>query len=60
MLELSPDAATLLTYSQSTDPTSPYFADQTWLYSRKQWVGMRFTEADIASDPELTVLELTE
>lgn len=42
-----PDAYAVLTYSQSTDPASPHFADQTQLYSDKQWVDMPFCEADI-------------
>ena len=37
-----PDARTILTYSQSTNPNSPFFADQTRLYSDKRWVPVRF------------------
>ena len=48
-----PDSRAILTYSQSTDPTSPYFADQTRMYSAKQWVDMRFSERDILADPHL-------
>jgi acyl-homoserine-lactone acylase len=48
-----PDSRAILTYSQSTDPTSPYFADQTRMFSRKQWVRIRFTERDIIADPDL-------
>jgi acyl-homoserine-lactone acylase len=50
-----PQAATIITYSLSVDPTSPYYADQTQLFSNKQWVPERFCEADIAADPALTV-----
>jgi acyl-homoserine-lactone acylase len=50
-----PRARLLLTYSQSSDPTSPYFLDQTKLYSAKQWVDERWTEQQIAHDPTLTV-----
>lgn len=32
-----PKSEGILTYSQSTDPTSPHYSDQTWLYSRKGW-----------------------
>ncbi len=39
-----PRAKSILTYSLSTDPESPYFGDQTWLYSAKQWVPMHLTE----------------
>lgn len=58
--DAGPVGRSLLAYSQSSSPASPYFADQTWLYSRKQWVDMRFTEADIASDPALSITELRE
>jgi acyl-homoserine-lactone acylase len=33
-----PDAHTILTYSQSANPNSPYYTDQTKLYSKKKWV----------------------
>ncbi|NWN23017.1 hypothetical protein GY661_24520, partial [Escherichia coli] len=33
-----PVADAVLASSQSADPASPFFADQTWLYSRKQWL----------------------
>jgi acyl-homoserine-lactone acylase len=42
-----PDAATILTYSQSTDPRSRFFADQGPLFSRKQWVPVRFCRSDV-------------
>lgn len=40
----------LLSYSQSTDPSSPHFADQTRAFSAKQWHRMPFTPAAIAAD----------
>ena len=46
-----PRARTIVTYSQSTDPTSPHFADQTRMYSAKQWVRMAFCESDIQAEP---------
>jgi acyl-homoserine-lactone acylase len=42
-----PDAATILTYSQSTNPRSPFFADQAPLFRRKQWVPVRFCRRDV-------------
>jgi acyl-homoserine-lactone acylase len=36
-----------LTYSLSTNPESPRFADQTKLFSQKQWVELPFREADV-------------
>lgn len=48
-----PQAQALLTYSQSPDPVSPHAADQTPLFSRKQWIRQPFTLAEIDRDPEL-------
>jgi acyl-homoserine-lactone acylase len=48
-----PRTRTVLTYSLSTDPSSPHHTDQTVLFSRGQWVTERFTEAEIAADPKL-------
>lgn len=33
-----PDAHTILTYSESANPNSPYYSDQTEMYSQKKWV----------------------
>lgn len=55
-----PRARTILTYGQSANQASPYYRDQTRLYSAKRWVSGRFTEAEIAGDPSLTVQRLTE
>ena len=44
-----PIADTLLVPSQSSDPDSPHFADQTELYSRKEWVRFPYCEADISA-----------
>jgi acyl-homoserine-lactone acylase len=40
----------ILVPSQSTDPESPHFADQTRLYSNKEWVRFPFCEEDIESN----------
>ena len=42
-----PIADVILVPSQSTDPESPHFADQTRLYSNKEWVRFPFCEEDI-------------
>jgi acyl-homoserine-lactone acylase len=42
-----PVADGVLSYSQSTDPASPHYADQTWLYSKKDWNRLPFAPADI-------------
>jgi acyl-homoserine-lactone acylase len=44
----------ILTYGQSTDPSSPHFADQTRLFSQKQWVRLPFSKSQIGSDPGVT------
>ncbi|GAB2623829.1 penicillin acylase family protein [Streptomyces capparidis] len=49
----APRTSTLLTYSQSSDPTSPHHADQTRLFSQGTWVSERFTERDILASPSL-------
>ena len=43
----------------STDPTSPYYADQTQLFSNKQWVPERFCESAIQADPQLTTVTVS-
>ncbi len=37
-----PEAATLLTYSESDNPASPHYADQTDLFSHRQWATAYF------------------
>ncbi|MCT9141297.1 penicillin acylase family protein [Streptomyces violarus] len=55
-----PVARTLLTYSQSSNPESPHFADQTRLFSDEKWVTSRFCEKDILSSPKLKVVRVHE
>ncbi len=54
------DARGILTYSQSPEPDSSHYADQTRLYSRGDWVEFPFTEEEILADPELRVVTLRE
>ncbi len=42
-----PEAEALLSYSQSGDPNSPHFDDQTQLYAEKAWRPIRYTPVDI-------------
>jgi hypothetical protein len=53
-----PDAHTILTYSQSPDPTSPWYADQTRMFSAKQWVAFPFCDREIAADRGLALTNL--
>ncbi|MBV62382.1 MAG: hypothetical protein CMH65_13910 [Nevskiales bacterium] len=45
-----PIAEGFVTYSQSTDPASPYFQNMTEAYADKAWIPWRFTEAQLAAD----------
>jgi len=54
------DTRTILTYSQSTNPNSPYFADQTRMFSDKEWKDEAFCEDEIAADPNLEVRDISE
>jgi acyl-homoserine-lactone acylase len=54
-----PRAQAFLTYSQSGDPASPLFSDQTELFSAKQWRRILFTEAEIKADPQLKTIKVT-
>ena len=40
----------MLTYSQSTDPESPHFADLTQVYSDEQWNDMPYCDDDIEAE----------
>jgi acyl-homoserine-lactone acylase len=55
-----PEVRGMLTYSQSPEPDSPHHADLTRLHARSEWVRLPFTEAEIAADPELVTLILSE
>ncbi|MFG2640522.1 penicillin acylase family protein [Streptomyces sp. NPDC048370] len=50
-----PEAYSVMAYSQSADPTSPHYADQTRLFSAGRWVTERFTEEQIAASPHLRI-----
>ncbi len=54
-----PKAEAVLTYSQSMDPASPHEADQIALFSGKALRPCRFTEAEIANDPELREVRIS-
>lgn len=54
------DARGILTYSQSQEPGSDHFSDQTHLYSQGEWLDLPFTEEEIQADPNLKTLSLQE
>ncbi|MEN8718681.1 MAG: penicillin acylase family protein [Oceanococcaceae bacterium] len=55
-----PRAEAFVTYSQSTDPASPYFRDFTEAYSRKEWLRLRYREADVRASPVQVRYQLSE
>jgi acyl-homoserine-lactone acylase len=52
------DDRSILTYSLSENPDSPYYADQTRMFSNKEWVDVPYCESEIAADPALRVTHL--
>jgi acyl-homoserine-lactone acylase len=54
-----PDAFAVLTYSQSTDPASPHYADMTRLYSMEGWNDMPFCPEDVTAEAIGEPLRLT-
>jgi acyl-homoserine-lactone acylase len=55
-----PVARTVLSYSQSSNPNSPHYSDQTRLFSGERWVRSRFCEKDILASPALKVVVVRE
>jgi acyl-homoserine-lactone acylase len=48
----------LLAYSQSEDPTSPYYEDQTQRFSKNEWITLPWTPASVAEDAIAPTLHL--
>jgi acyl-homoserine-lactone acylase len=44
-----PEASTVLTYSESDNPASPHYDDQTKLFSHRQWATAYFCPAQVAA-----------
>jgi acyl-homoserine-lactone acylase len=49
-----PKNRSILTYSLSTDPTSPFFGDQTEMFSKKHWVDPPFCAAQVRKRSKVT------
>lgn len=58
--ENGPVADAILSYSQSTDPTSPHFSDQTELYAAKRWHRLPFSPPEIEAQRKGETLRITE
>ena len=54
-----PRMSTVTTYSLSQNVNSPWYKDQTLMYSNKEWIDLPFSEADIAAQT-ISTLELSE
>jgi acyl-homoserine-lactone acylase len=54
------NAQAFLSYSQSSNPASPHFADQTARFAAKQWITLPFTEAAITADPAYRTSTISE
>jgi acyl-homoserine-lactone acylase len=55
-----PVAESMLSYSQSTNPQSPHYADGTHAFSQKRWLKLPFTPAEIAAQREGNVVTISE
>jgi acyl-homoserine-lactone acylase len=53
-----PVSAGIVTYSQATNPASPYYANMTELYSKKKWVPFAYTAGQLAALKGTTTLLL--
>jgi acyl-homoserine-lactone acylase len=54
-----PRGRAILRYSQSENPRSPYYEDQTRLYSQERWLPLRFTERQIRRDAGFSRMRVT-
>jgi acyl-homoserine-lactone acylase len=50
----------MLVYGQSTDPKSPYYADQLLVYSRKEWPTLPFNTASVNANRAAKTTTLSE
>jgi acyl-homoserine-lactone acylase len=48
-----PDDRSIVTYSQSENPSSSHAGDQTRMFSRKEWVDPAFCESEVLAEPGL-------
>jgi len=54
-----PRGRAILRYSQSENPRSAHYADQTRMYAGERWLRLRFTERQIRADPEYERVRVT-
>ena len=56
----APSGRLILTYSQSSNPNSPYYGDQTRLFSVKGWDTIKYTAAQLAADRNVRTYVVSE
>jgi acyl-homoserine-lactone acylase len=59
--ELTPDGPVsqgILTYSEATNPKSPWYSNMTGLYAEERWVPLPYTPAELAQDHPAQTLTL--
>lgn len=58
--DAGPVAEGMLTYSQSSQPSSEHFSDLTKVYAAGKWVKLPYTQAQIAADLQGSPVDLSE
>lgn len=53
-----PASEGILTHSQATDPTSPWYSNLTKLYSRSKWVKLAYTAKELKAEHPASELVL--
>jgi len=56
----APSGRLIHTYSQSSNPNSPYYGDQTRLFSVKGWDTIKYTAAQLAADRNVRTYVVSE
>ena len=55
-----PVVGAFLTYSNSTDAASPYYADQTYRFYLKDWIQLPFTNDEVTTDVNFSSIVISE
>jgi acyl-homoserine-lactone acylase len=54
-----PRVGAFLTYSNSSDAASPFYADQTLRFYLKDWIRLPFTNEEVTTDPNFTSIVIS-
>jgi acyl-homoserine-lactone acylase len=58
--DAGPMVGAFLSYSNSTDAASPFYADQTYRFYLKDWIRVPFTNDEIGRDPNFSSIVISE